>query len=384
MYSDDNIPDRILATYTDDYDILRVDDIIRAKLNLEKDELPQIIQKKEMLEKRLDEQLKIVERKKITSQLKEINDKIDEIEEGKRIRKYIEETKELIDKYKQIGPIVKVKSFTNGEEELDKDPQYQDRINIIKKYLNIAKNYIPTSIARIIPNDSNCPNCNTPLIADDPDEQSLEQCFTCGFERLNFSKTTFFKESPGQSKSLTNSDYEDKENFLKALECYLGEETPPPQSVLNKLDEWSYKYGHPTKEEIRNMPFNDDGTRGEYGKSMMIQALADEGLADYYKDWKLIGHLLWGWRLPNISQQDRELILSDYDATQKIFNSIKGERKSSMNTQLRLYRHLEARKIDCRPADFKLPTTPGILEEQDGFWKEMVKVIPGAEFTSLK
>ncbi len=394
LFNADNIPDRISAMYSDDYDILHVHDVVLCKLNHEKRDLPDLFHKKEEIEKRLEDQLKIVERKKLLTQLEEVKSKIQTIETETRKKSYVEESKELLQRYQQLGPIIKVRSFLDEDSEEDKakqekkdppeSPDQEERLRIIRRYLEIAKKYIAINVVRIIPNDRRCPGCGEDLVLVDPEDYSLERCEECGFERQNFSKPSFFKEAPNQGKSISNSDYEDRENFIKAFECYLGEQQAPPPSLFVALDGWAEKYEHPSKEEIRELPLNEDGTRGEYGKSMLLQALADEGYADYYKDVKLIGHLHWGWRLPSISQQDRDLIIQDYDNTQRVFNAIKKDRKSSLNTQLRLYRHLEARKIPCRPTDFKLPTTPNILEEQDIYWREMVKVIPGAEFTSLK
>ena len=397
LFNADNIPDRISATYSDDYDILHVHDIVLCKLNHEKRGLPELSLKKGEIEKRLEDQLKIVERKKLLTQLDEIKTKIQTTETEIRKKSYLEESKDFLQRYQQLGPIIKVRSFLDEDDDGDKakqekieqqqSPDQEERLLVIRRYLEIAKKYIPINVVRIIPNDRRCPGCGQDLVIVDSEDYSLERCEECGYERQNFSRPSFFKEAPNQGKSVSNSDYEDRENFIKAFDCYLGEQQSPPPSLFLALDAWAEKYGHPTKEEIRKIPFNedtDDGTRGEYGKSMLLQALADEGYADYYKDVKLIGHLHWGWRLPSISQQDRDLIIQDYDNTQRVFNAIPKERKSSLNTQYRLYRHLQARKIPCKPTDFKLPTTPNILEEQDIYWREMVKVIPGAEFTSLK
>lgn len=387
LFNEDNIPDRITASYSDDYDILNVHDIVLCKLNHEKKDLPTLHAKRIEIEDRLEDQLKVIERRKLVTQLEEIKSKIKCIEIEEKKNRYIEETKDLLISYQKMGPIIRVRSFLESEDTSkagDLDQEQEDRIKIIRKYIDIAKKYIPINVVRIIPNDRTCPCCGQDLVIIDPEDNSIERCEECGFERMNFNKPSFFKEGLNQTKTVSNSDYEDKENFIKALECYLGEQQPPNEGLFRALDSWAESYNHPSKEEILTMPLNEDGTRGEYGKSMLLQALADTGYADNYKDVKLIGHLHWGWKLPTLTQQERDIIIQDYDNTQKIFNAIPKERKSSLNTQYRLYRHLEARKHKIKPTDFKVPGTPSILEEHDLYWIEMVKVIPGAEFTSLK
>lgn len=386
LFNAENIPERISATYSNDYDILHVHDIVLYKLNHEKKDLVELQYKKEDIVKRLEEQLKVIERKKLVLHLEEIKTRIHLIETETKKKSYLEESKEFIIRYQQLGPIIHVKSFLDETNAIaiEEDPHHEERLYIIRKYLEVAKKYIPLNVVRIVPNDRTCPGCGKDLVLVDPDDYSLERCEECGYERLILSRPSFFKESPNQAKSVSNSDYEDRENFLKALECYLGEQQLPSESLFVSLDAWTERYGHPPKEVIQQLPLNDDGTRGDYGKAMMLQALADEGYGEYYKDYKLIGKKHWGWELPILTQQERDLIIQDYDNTQKVFHSIPKERKSSLNTQYRLFRHLEARKISCKRTDFKLPTTPNILDEQDEYWYEMVKVIPGAEFTSLK
>ena len=396
LFDEDNIPELITASYQDDYDILHIHDIVLCRLSREAKDLPQLIYKKNEIELRLKERLKVIERKKLQLQLGEITGQINTIVGEEKKSKYLDESKELLTRYQQLGPVIRLKSFLcNTDETLDQenvDPNQEERLRIIRKYLEIAKKYIPINVVRIVPNDPRCPECGNELVPMDPEDYSVEVCEECGYERINLSKPSTFKDQTCQTKNTSNSDYEDRENFLKALECYLGEQQPPGDALFRALDEWASSYGHPDKETIRQTPLNDDtndGTRGEYGKAMLYQALADTGYADNYKDVKLIGHLHWGWELPTMTQQERDIIVQDYDDTQKVYNRIKKDRKSSLNAQLRLYRHLEARNHKFRgkkvkPTEFKIPATPSIIEEHDMYWREMVKVIPDAKFTSLK
>ena len=396
LFNAENIPDRITGSYQDDYDILHIHEIVLCKLEYEKKELPSLYNKRKEITTKLATKLKIVQRNKLQSELDRVETRIKNLEKDTIKKQYLEKTSHLIEEYKRLGPVVKVKSFLDSESTGDhgdlstEETPSEDgdsaehRLDLIKEYLGIAGDYIPINVVRIIPNDRRCPGCGQDLTLVDPEDYSFERCEECGVERQNFSKPSFFKETSNQGKSVSNSDYEDEENFIKAFECFLGEQQPPPDDLFRALDNWAFRYNHPSKEEIKQLPLNEDGTRGDYGKSMLLQALADEGYAEYYKDFKLIGHLQWGWELPTVTQQQREIIYRDYRETQKIFNRIKKDRKSSINAQIRLYRHFEARGIPCRQSDFKLPTTSSILDESDAYWKEMVKAIRNAEYTSLK
>lgn len=385
---EDEIPERIEGVYSDDYDILKVHHIILAKLKKEKKDIHLLTRRREALLIKLEQRLKVVERTKLIHELHKLNLTIESIDSDERKNNYLLASQQLIKNYQQLGPMIRHVSFVSDEETNDFSevvPQQSERLSIIRKYLLIAKQYININVIRIISNIQHCPNCGHDLILVDPEDYSLERCEECGYEKINLSKSIPTTGAGVVSmKDMLNFGSEDRENFIHALECYLGEQQTPPGELFEALDKWSTSYHHPSKDRILEMPLNKNGTRGEYGREMLLQALGDIGYADNYKDLRLIGHLYWGWELPTLSHQERELIIQDYDNTQVILRNIMRGRKSSINTQIRLYRHLEARGHDVNPADFKLPATPSIIEEADSYWRVMITAIPGAIFTSLK
>jgi hypothetical protein len=103
---------------------------------------------------------------------------------------------------------------------------------------------------------------------------------------------------------------------------------------------------------------------------MLIDTLSRIGYNDFYEDANLIGHRYFGWIPPDVSKLE-EVIMSDYDKTQMIYNILPKERTSSMGTQIRLYKQLELRGHYCTIEDFKVVNMRESIEFADAVWKEM-------------
>ena len=121
---------------------------------------------------------------------------------------------------------------------------------------------------------------------------------------------------------------------------------------------------------------DSEGRRGKTTKQLMYKALLETGNSGYYEDINLICHVYWGWLLPDIEHlEDR--IMHDYDVTQRIYNEIPKDRRSSLNSQFRLYVHLlryqKEISFPIRAKDFKIPTTRDILEWHYSIWSEIVR-----------
>ena len=119
---------------------------------------------------------------------------------------------------------------------------------------------------------------------------------------------------------------------------------------------------------ICELPMNEDGTRGDTSKDLMYSALHDVVLAQYYEDVNLICHVYWGWKLQDVGHLE-DAIMTDYDRSQMIFEQHKGSRKSCLNTQYRLWRHLARRGHPCKSKDFKIVKTPEIVDFHESMWK---------------
>lgn len=351
------IPTKIQDTYKDDYDINYIHEIILSKLLQEKDNLQNLYTELNNL-KLLESKPQTYNLKKETLQsIHELEKEINLIKTGNKLKTYHEEVDELIIEYLNL----KKKQELN-ENELNK------RLYIIDKYLKIAKKYIQINITRIITKEINCClNCKTSLDGITSTNEGIIRCINCHNEHkiVNFVKTIQI-----------NDNENDIENFIKALMRYQGLQNNPPTILYTKLDNYFKERELPISKEIKSLPYNEYGKKGNTNKEMLFIALSNIGYSSYYEDINLIGHIYWDWKLPNLTHL-KDKILRHYTITQKSFYKIPIEircRISSLGTQYRLWRHLELVGHPCYMNEFKIAENNDSLQNHHRIWKMMCEL----------
>lgn len=374
MEKDEIIPDNIIARYSTDFNIVRVHDLIKLKLRKEK--LEKVFELKECLNalhEKIQTPQTIIERVSCMENIQKIKDKIHTIGSGERLREYLEGSEGLVRRYKELGTTKRRVIFDDVEPEKaqelsDKD---HDRLLIIDRYLEIARKYIPIDIIKDINNSNFCKGCGANLEREPIDDDGCQRCNKCGAERYLMSINCMSKDTKRINTSLRN-EYSDFGNFWKTLRRYQGlQPNRIPKDLYNALDVYFAKRCRPSKEEIREMPLNDRGFRGDTDLKMLYEALSSTGYTDNYEDANLIGHIYWDWKLPDVRHLE-SIIMSDYERTQKVLNKLPNkDRKSSLGTQYRLFKHLELRGHQCRKEDFKIAEMLESLEFHDYTWQKM-------------
>jgi Poxvirus Late Transcription Factor VLTF3 like len=288
------------------------------------------------------------------------------------------EASPIIEKYKSIGTITRVVSFkpksqkTDRAEDLDK---YTYRHSLISNYLEIARKYISLNVIHEKSFDNRCPACELDLKDVPIDDECGVQVCSCGFERRCLTRTSVYSDSSKQSTG--RNGYDDRDNFLKALRRHEGKQPNHlPENLIDVLDRHFTSFGLPAVEEVRRLPLIErgprQGTKEGTSRDMMFRALYETNNVAYYEDINLICHLTWGWALPDISYLEDQ-IMDDYDKTQRIYESLPKDRKSNLNIQYRLFKHLEMRRHRCYIDDFKIVKTRDILEYHDSIWRLMIE-----------
>lgn len=372
---DIEIPPVITAVYQDDFNILEVHEIILRKLIREKTHKLYDLRKKRDLEllKTKNPQT-VVERKSSLAIITQLEKEIDKLTTDFYINSYHQRVHTLISTYRDLGMIPKVVSFksTKNIPSFPEESQTNKNLRhlVISKYLEIARDYIQINVIREFPAETKCKGCDSSINNIIIDESGLQYCPVCRIETEIIAQTPFYRDTNRVNTSLRNN-YEDRDNFSKAIKRYQGKQPNRlPHSLPSILDDYFTSYGLPTGEEVKKLPLDSRGRRGKTNKEMMYKALYDTGYASYYEDVNLICHLYWGWSLPDISHLE-DAIIEDYDRSQRVYEFIKKDRKSCLNTQYRLFRHLQLRGYDCHLDDFKIVKTREILEYHEDTWKKI-------------
>jgi len=383
-----DLPDKIEGTYKDDYNILYIDDIIRKKLKQEKytllDKLK--IQYKNEESKNKTPQTYIVRENTLLS-MEKIQEEIRQIENGEKLIVYNNKVKELIAAYKKYNGLIKTVVFNANKHDEDDDEEvilddvtkekFQERHILIEQYLEIASKYISINLIKINnPIGDICQGCGTSLAKIIANEDGMIRCpnLDCQTEHDIAVMHKLCKD--GTRITVGNNNDDSIDNFLRAFVRYQGlQPERPPEIIYSKLDEYFTNLGQPTGEQIKKLLPNKRGKRGNTDHKMLWIALSKIGYSEFYKLANYIGHIYWGWELPNIMHL-KELIIYHYNETQRVYYQIPVEerrRESSLGTSYRLWRHLQLVGHECYFDEFKIVTNNDSLHSHDNLWKLMVE-----------
>ena len=375
----EDIPTKISGTYTQDYNIAYVDDIIRKKLRQEKFTTLQSLKNRyKMLESVSLQPQTYVMREKTLDTIAKLGAEITQIDTGEKFRIYESRVKDILIEYRKYNGKVKTIMFDIEKEERyeELDDDLRHRIFLIEKYLDIASEYIQIDIIRINNRPADiCTGCGLSLAQVATSEEGTIRCPDpeCQTEHPVIILTKLAKDG---SRINTNSSTDDEsiDNFLRAFIRYQGlQPDQPDESLYDELDEFFARHDRPDGEEIKLLPLNIRGRRGDTNHKMLWDALSQIGRSEHYEDANLIGHIYWGWTLPEVMHL-RERLIDKYNKTQKVFYQIPPEergRNSSLGTQFRLWRQLQLEGHECYMDEFKIAENAESLRLHNRLWRMM-------------
>ena len=362
------------ATYTNDCNIFRYDEIVRNKLASKNLRVRRL--EKELVE--LDQFLATPrfrgEIVKTEERRKEIEEEIRNIKGGFELKEYTVKVQGILREYQGLGQHIQYVSF-GKKSEIKQDTHQEQRHRLIREYFRIAGKYVKVAVVRIVPDNPYCIECQTDLREVSVDETTgIQICPGCGNERAG--ATTNHPERD-RSKNGRN-EYEQFENFKKTVRNFQGKQsTRIIQEIMVKLDVYFTSFGRVTGQQIRDQyPLNDNARRADTNRALLTRALAEIGCSSNYEDINLIGHIYWGWPLPDISEIE-DTIMEDYLVLQRVYLSLDVEWSSSLNAQFILFKLIEARQESCtrytlNEDDFKmLGRDPLIFHEK--VWAMMIE-----------
>ncbi len=366
----------IHETYEDDINILQIHQNIINKLSANKsDELEELKEKLRRENEKVSNPQIFRDRMESNNIIKQFQENINDIISNKMYKKYMDESNPLLNLYKQLGPIQINLNFGSAE---SKSPAVDDkhRNHIIESYIKIAEKYININIyKKNNVKNYTCPECNLELDrSTNMHNDGFMICPNCSIEIPILLK----KEENMEPNSKTNVSVKsptDIGNFVKRIDAYSGIKPDTYPSDLEEIiDAYLISYGRDTCKTIRNLPLNSDGrTRGNTSKKILESILKNAGIPGLYICSEWICFEYWGWVRHDISDI-REKLLHDFKISQPVIDENKGIRKSNINREYRLFRHLEKMgydKLDLR--DFRMVKKES-LEYHENIW--INKVVP--------
>jgi len=368
----------ISDTYTDDYDIAFVDILVRRRLEEQRLELPPRLHRKALeLEREIAKPQTILERQISKDRKARLLAEALRFSSGQAIREYEQRVEPLLQRYREQKPEEQSQILfcISGVQRVRSGSTCWERVNLIKDYIAIANEYVPLDICRVALHRSGCVACGAPIETEILTTFDHKVCSRCGAEQMQLITTKVSKDS---ARTVASSEKQDEsiKNFLKAFDNYQGIETERiPDELYEALDAYFATLRKPTGAQVRALPLNERGRRGETDSQMLWHALQETGYNAYYRHSNKIAKEYWGWVLPNV-QSLRDIIIEDYHKTQAVFHKIPPEersRESALGTEYRLWRHLQMRGHECYMDEFRIARDSRSLRIHNTNWRKMVE-----------
>lgn len=382
-----DIPDRIVATYVDDLDILEIHKCIQTIFIGRRMKIPHIKKKIKVYHERIKKALSL---KLTANDIRSLQECIARLEAkvlsfgcSEEWKIYIDAAYDILINYQKISSD-KTKGFVSFETKIEDETIIQNRIKLINKYLEIARNYIEINVVNQNNLNKYCPgNCGTDFSKIETDEE-LGSCIcpACGYVQDMLSKMSFYKE-PSRVGINNRNDYQDIENFIKVLDRFEGKQNNNiPEKLYFQLDEYYVSiYLHPGS-YYRDLPLEKEEKTIELilkpgtSPKMLKEGLIKTQNSAFFDDNILIGHIYYGWKLPDLSLY-RPKIIEDYIKTQSVYYELPvefREREASLHTQFRLLVQLLAVGFPCDPDHFFIQGSRESLENHQRLWKIMCEL----------
>lgn len=179
----------------------------------------------------------------------------------------------------------------------------------------------------------------------------------------------------GEESSGDEDDATETDRIELILKRFQGKQSPLPQAVYDSIEAYlnsrSILKQHEIRFLIKQNPSNHQGT----SLALLEEAMRATRNERAYKDKNAVAARLWGWDLPVFTPNFEAQIIADYRITQSFYPIVRGGRRSRINADYRLLRHLVTRGF-WHPIleEYKLAATSEVLDYNDEAWEKMCKL----------
>lgn len=327
-------------------DIIKIDSDIKTYFEDEIKNLNSYIEKLSELKQTQLSSYPLKTKFVIEQNIKNLEDKIENIKTGETYNFYIASTVTYIEMYKKILETPVKISFVSSKKSLNNE----EKISIINNYLQIAKQYyhnIPLSIM----SDKNekpisCENCSNTKHFDI--DENIYICKDCGFQKEIQLYSSSYKDSDRISLS-SRYLYDRKVHFKDCINQYQGKQNSTIDAKVYSDLEIQFNN--------HNLLINSTLKKEKYAKitkEHIIFFLKELGYTKHYENVNLIFSNITGHKLDDISYLETKL-LDDFDILTSTYDTMfknKLKRTNFINTQYVLYQLLQRHKHPCRKEDF--------------------------------
>ena len=344
------------------YDILQLDEKIKKMLSEESKRLSEYKKRKSDIEEELKSAMLYRKRKELLEEKKNIQKKIEDIDNNTLFAEYICVSQNIINEYISLLSVPTNNHFfgnkNNNEEE---NTRMINQYKLQDKFLDIAKKYLPIKTYKQEIIKKKLCNCGSTNFTHN---ENNYVCNDCGLENIIYSSQTNFRDVDRVNLS-QKYKYNRRIHFRDIIYQYQGKQNKKiDQKVYDDCENWFYEhnlllFGKKLPKDHSDWYKNHSKITKEY----VVMSLKENKYINNYDDMNYIHNYFTDIPCPDISDIENEL-LDDFDSFLEVYESFSDlDRTNLLNGQYILYRFLKRRKRPVSITDFHMVSTRDRLTE---------------------
>lgn len=375
--NNEKIAETLKVSYRNNINICQIHDYIKRNFAIKKTKVENFVKISEMhMERSRSNELTHNQKSKLIKKSKECLDMAKKCGSEEDWKNYIEGAIPILIQYsKDCEEVTKLRVETKGIGS-DYENAVESRIETIERYFTLVSKFFTTDISRKRQDKYQCPVCSK--LFDERliiSEYSYYNC-ECGHSFYLMSRDIAYHNQV----SPVNVSEEVADNFTDTIDRFCGRQSniSIPDELYRQFDDYLRSSGDRTGAEIKKLPKEKSIHKEKIGNlrgtsvSMLISMLKKTNNSLYYDNINLIGHIYFGWTLPDLSEWTGD-IMRIYDLTKKVYNRMANKRLSVLNGNVILYFILNYLHIPCSKDNFKLMDTKHSFDNYKENWEVMSK-----------
>lgn len=183
------------------------------------------------------------------------------------------------------------------------------------------------------------------------------------------------RDIKGDDSSGGEDDATETDRIALILKRFQGKQPPLSQAIYDSIEDYLNSRSVLKQSEIRELIIKNPTERYGTSRALLQEAMRATHNERAYKDINAVAANLWGWPLPVLTQDFEDLIIADYRLTQSYYPIIRGGRRSRLNADYRLLRHLVTRGF-WHPILNELngPSTLDVVSYHTRAWEQMCQL----------
>jgi len=370
-------PTTVRATYTKDFNLICIHNLVRSKFIHDQKDIPRIEEKIESNNRLLqNSKLSPLERNIIIKEKQDLCQKYEEIMTLKEWNKYVDLSVPILSNYLKVMSNETKGIFIIGRDDDEDEKTLELRFYYIESYLEVISSLhiLNLEVSRRINDVLTC-ICGNSLENVEINCEGMYVC-ECGYTTSSLYSTQEYKDPNKISSSSVNESLVAFQKWLNRYEGISNDFIDPQMFV--EFDQWCIQNGYPTGNEVRTGNYSDYFNPS---LNVLILIMSKTKHSKCFAFKNIIRNLYWGWNLPSLTPSIRNKILNDFVITQNVYEEIK-TRKASLNLELRGYLHLKSVDYECFLCDFKIPVNKEAIRYTNSCWEVMCERT-GVKFTKI-